>query len=114
MLDLSSHKKHIPDLQRIADTCGEELEIIGLPIDEMESADRLREYSKQQDLPYSVALDLTPAQRMLIEDVFSQIKPVGALPSSVLTDASGRLIAGKPGVPTVSDVQQQLLRFRNE
>lgn len=99
-------KQHLPQLRRLQAALGDgAIELIGVPIDENDSTEKLTDYFTQWQPPYRLLLELTPQERSLVN---STLDGVDVLPSTIVTDAAGRVLYAGSGVPSVSD----LLRLR--
>ena len=102
-------KEHTPHLELLAATfTPEELEIVGLPVDDKEDAALLREYAEAIKPPYRLVIALDSDQRRAIRKSLSSIIPADAIPASIVTAADGRVIRSAAGVPTVSELRRIL------
>jgi thiol-disulfide isomerase/thioredoxin len=100
-------KEQTPHLELLADTfTPEELEIVGLPVDEKEDAALLREYFEVTKPPYRLVLALDEEQRRSVRKSLSSIIPPDAIPASIVTAADGRVLFSSAGVPTVSELRR--------
>ena len=70
----------------------EELEIVGLPVDDKEDVALLREYAEATKPPYRLVITLDSDQRRAVRKSLSSIIPADAIPASIVTDAAGRVI----------------------
>ena len=102
-------KKHVPKLQRLSEELGAEgVELVAVPIDEDDDAEKLAGYVKETQLP-SRMLALDAAKRAEATAAFAQaLGEPAPLPSTVVTDASGRILFAQPGVPSVSALRKLL------
>ncbi|MCA9263513.1 MAG: ASPIC/UnbV domain-containing protein [Planctomycetales bacterium] len=102
-------KKSLPHLKRLRDTFSEdEMELWGLPIDEHDDLVALQEYAEVNDAPYQLVPTLNAQQRRRIEQTLRGNVPEGAVPVTIITDASARVLAVVPGVPTTSQLRKLL------
>lgn len=106
-------KKHVPKLQRLNDELAAEgVELIAVPIDEEDDDQTLVAYAKETQLPSRVfAID--PAKRAEATAAFAKaLGEPAPLPSTVVTNASGHILAAQPGVPSVSTLRRLLVPIR--
>jgi thiol-disulfide isomerase/thioredoxin len=102
-------KRHLPDLRRLEAELGKDaLEIIGLPIDEKDDARALAEYLERWRPPYRLLGRLPAAERVSVRRAFAAAAGAEVLPSTLVTDASGRILHAAAGVPTLSDLRRLL------
>ena len=104
-----SCKKHLPIQQRLKDELANEgVDLIAIPIDEADDNNKLAAYNTEWHPPARL-VNLAPARRKEANAAFA--KALGEdppLPSSVITDGSGRFLAAQQGVPTVSTLRKML------
>jgi thiol-disulfide isomerase/thioredoxin len=102
-------KEQTPQLELLAETfTPEELEIVGLPVDDKEGAALLQEYATATQPPYRLVLALDEDQRRTVRKTLTSILPPDAIPASIVTDGNGRVIQSSAGVPTVSELRRIL------
>ena len=102
-------KEQTPHLELLAAMfTPEELEIVGLPVDDKEDAALLQEYAAATNPPYRLVLTLDSDQRRAVRKSLSSVVPPDAIPASIVTDADGRVIGSAAGVPTVSELRRML------
>ena len=102
-------KKHLPIQRRLKDELASEgVDLIAIPIDEADDNNKLAAYNTEWHPPARL-VNLAPARRKEANAAFA--KALGEdppLPSSVITDGSGRFLAAQQGVPTVSTLRKML------
>jgi hypothetical protein len=102
-------KDHLPLQQRLKDELATEgVDVIMLPIDEADDNNKLAAYNREWH-PAARLVNLPPARRKEAAAVFA--KALGEeppLPSTVITDGSGRFLTAQAGVPTVSTLRGML------
>ena len=105
----ASCKEHMPIQQRLKDVLANEgVDIIMIPVDEADDNNKLAAYNREWRPPARL-VNIPPARRKEAADVFG--KTLGEeppLPSTVITDGSGRFLAAQPGVPSVSTLRKML------
>ena len=106
-------KKHLPLQQRLKDELADEgVDLIAIPIDETDDNNKLADYNREFRHPARL-VNLAPDRRKDALAAFA--KALGEetpLPSSVITDGSGRFLVAQPGVPTVSELRKMLAPAR--
>jgi thiol-disulfide isomerase/thioredoxin len=104
-----SCRKHLPVLRRLYEELADEgIELIAVPVDEADDEAKLSEYIKDTQLPSRLAA-VEATERAKALSAFAQaLGEEPPLPSSVVTDRAGRIVAAQPGVPTVSALRRLL------
>ncbi|MBI4657659.1 MAG: VCBS repeat-containing protein [Verrucomicrobia bacterium] len=104
-----SCKQHLPNQQRLKDELADEgVDLIAIPIDEADDNNKLAAYNREYH-PAARLVNLVPARRKEAAAAFA--KALGEdppLPSTVITDGSGRFLAAQTGVPSVSILRKLL------
>ncbi len=103
--------KHLPMLRRLKEELANDgVELVAVPIDEADNNQKLAAYAKQWRPP-SRLLALDPSKRAEATAVFTTaLGEEPPLPSTVITDGSGRLLSAQPGVPSASALRKMLTR----
>ena len=102
-------KGQIPQLAALrASFDAKDLAMFGVPIDATDGMDELDTYSATYQPAYQLLADLSLSDRRAVNDLVRASTVVEALPSSVVTDTSGRVLKSFVGVPTVSEVRTLL------
>jgi thiol-disulfide isomerase/thioredoxin len=106
-----SCKKHLPMLRRLKDELANEgVELVAVPIDEKDDNRKLAAYARDWRPPARL-VNLVPENREAATAAFaSALGEEPPLPSTVITDGSGRVLAAQPGVPSVSVLRRMLER----
>ena len=63
-------------------------------------------YYQKVDPPYRLILQLSTTQRNQIQRALSDIHPPDAIPATIITDASGRVLDAMAGTPTLSQLRK--------
>jgi hypothetical protein len=104
-----SCKENLPLQQRLKDELANEgVDLVAIPVDEGDDDRKLAAYNKEWHPPVRL-LNLAPATRKEATAAFA--KALGEdppLPSTVITDGSGRILAAQKGVPTVATLRKML------
>jgi len=86
----------------------EELAMYGLPVDLEETDAMLEKWFEDQTPPYELLVGLPePEVKKVNEVVLAELR-TDAVPAALVTDASGRVVLARWGVPTVSDLRKLL------
>jgi hypothetical protein len=105
----ASCKSQLPIQQRLKDELATEgIDLIVIPIDEQDDNDKLAAYNREWR-PAARLVNIPPDKRKEAAAAFT--KALGeepALPSTVITDGSGRVLAAQAGVPSVSELRKIL------
>lgn len=106
--------KHQPLLSFLPTAFGKgEVGVVGFPIDREDSAEAVREFAARHKSTYPLMLDPAVAQRDAVESILGDAAGTDALPSSIVTDAAGRVRLVQSGIPTVSQLRQLLAESRS-
>jgi hypothetical protein len=105
------YKENLPRLQHVRAELGPEgVDIIAVPIDDTDDDQKLADYNREY-LPSTRLIRIAVSQRAGAAAAFTKV--FGAeppLPSSVITDSSGHVLATQPGVPGISALRKMLRR----
>jgi hypothetical protein len=105
----ASCKEHLPLQQRLKDELANEgVDLILIPIDEADDNNKLAAYNREWRPPARL-INIPPDKRKDAAAAFT--KALGEeppLPSTVITDGSGRFLAAQAGVPSVSGVRKMI------
>lgn len=102
-------KGELPQIARLRESFGErELELVAVPIDANDDAAMLARYVTANGPRYRMRADLghDAAFRRGFSGIVQLATGLDGLPSSVVTDRSGRVLHAGSGVPTVSDLRR--------
>ena len=86
----------------------EGIEFIAVPIDAEDDATKLADYVREHPLPSRMAALDTAQREGALADFKAALGGEPPLPSTVITDAQGRVQAAQPGVPAVSLLRRLL------
>ena len=100
-------RKHLPQFAHLRSIYAEgQLEMYGLPADAIETTKQLSDYVKTQQPAYRLLIDLTPEERTRVLAVLRASLHDEPLPSTIVTDAEGRVLKVFAGVPNVSQLRK--------
>ena len=98
-------------LRRLKEELSSEgVDMVAVPIDQADDNSKLAAYNKQWK-PSSRLVNVPPARR--VEAIAAFTKALGEeppVPSTVVTDDSGHILAAQPGVPSISELRKMLER----
>lgn len=89
----------------------EEIEIYGLPYDEKDEAVQLKSWAETNVPPYKLLHALTKNEIAAVKRVVLRTLKIDAVPTSIVTDHSGRVLRVRWGPPSVSELRE-LLRLQ--
>ena len=102
-------KAELPQIARLRQEFGaDELTLLGVPIDEDDSTEKLVQYERKYAPAYELQKDLDDDQIEEVQQVIRDRLRRDVLPASVLTDQRGRVLHTFWNVPSVSEVRQAL------
>lgn len=107
--------KQLPRLSRLREQFGgRRVRLFGVPVDEEDDGAKLAEYVAKKAPAYELLSALTPEARARFTKATKRLLPQEVLPSTIATDAHGRVLGAWTGVPTVSDIETLLSRARGD
>jgi type IV secretory pathway protease TraF len=101
--------KSIPDMRALRDAFGhDELTLVGIPVASIDTDEKLRDYIKTKKPAYAVQVGLPQEVTQHVRDlVAARLQANGeTTPASFITDSSGRILAVRWGIPTLSELKQ--------
>lgn len=105
-------KKELPQLSYLRSQFQDsEVGLFGLPFDENDDIDMLREYATANKPAYRLVPGLGAGERESVRNIVSRMLGQVALPSTIVTDARGRVLRSFLGVPNASDLNRLLNRL---
>jgi thiol-disulfide isomerase/thioredoxin len=102
-------KGELPQIARLREAFGErELELVAVPVDANDDRAMLERYVAANAPSYDMRFDLgnDAAFRRGFSGIVQLATGLDGLPSTVVTDRSGRVLHAASGVPTVSDLRR--------
>ena len=100
--------QHLPQVAKLREAfSSNELGLYGMPIDKTDNASKLLTYQDEHSPAYNLIEDLNETQRKAIEDLMIKHKS-DSLPSTIVTDSFGKVLAVQDSVPSVSEVRKWL------
>lgn len=104
-------RSHLPQVEYLRSmTANDGVDIIGLPVDENDDAEKLRAYVARWKPAYRMMVGLKAPQRSAVEELLARELPEVALPSTIVTDPSGRVLLTIAGLPSVSQLRELIAR----
>ena len=101
-------KKNQPLLALLREQFGDQVELIGVPVDAEDTAAKLAEYRQKYRPAYELLDSVTAAERAELETLVTSISQQGALPSTLITDRQGRVLDAVGGIPSSSTIARLL------
>ncbi len=102
-------KRHLPQLQQLRrEVAAESLAMYGVPVDETDDSEKLTGYVEQYHPAYELLKDLSTEQRNDVQQLVVDELKTEALPSTVMTDADGKILLISGGLPTISQIRKML------
>jgi hypothetical protein len=101
--------KSMPDLRALRSAFGDdELTLVGIPVATRDTVQKLQRYVEQKSPAYTVQIGLPAEVTQRVRDtVASLLHGSGeTTPASIITDSTGRILATRWGVPTLSELRQ--------
>jgi len=105
--------EHVPEMKLLTSTLSREgVEFIGVPVDENDTTAKLEAFRNKWLPPYNLLADLPAHRRRSVVDFLKRMtgNPNPGVPSTVLTDPSGKVLLVGAGVPSVSIIRKLLLQ----
>ena len=99
-------KRELPYLEQLRRRGGDALAIFGVPVDPEDTQHKIAMYLGQYQPPYLMLGSIEPAAREKFLDTLQAKLGSANLPSSIITDQSGKILFATDGVPTVSDLRR--------
>lgn len=84
------------------------LHMVGIPIDENDRPQDLKAYAERHRPAYRLLTNPTAAERLAVTRIVRETLQTEALPATIVTDASGRVLLTVAGVPSVSQLRKLL------
>jgi hypothetical protein len=89
-----------------------DLGMFGVPIDPEDGREKLEAYVESYRPAYEILLDLSPEQIASVSSLVIEKFLDDVLPSTIVTDREGRVLATVAGIPTVSALRGLLAGVR--
>jgi thiol-disulfide isomerase/thioredoxin len=105
---------HLPQFELLEKEFGHQVALVGFPIDPEDTPDKLTKFQESHDARYNICQPTSPARRKLFVDVLSQHGDPDTLPSTIVTDKTGRVLLIDSGVPSVSQLKSLLLQLNSQ
>lgn len=97
-----------PQLRLLADRFGDRVQFWGIPVDPLDSPEKLKEYEETYQPAYKIQYSIDPEMVALMKEIVTRRTGQGTLPSVIATTGDGRVIDAIGGVPTVSQLAEWL------
>lgn len=91
----------------------EELDMLGLPYDDKEGAERLKAWAAANRPSYELLASLSKDNIASVKAMVLKSLRMDAVPTSIVTDTRGQILRVKFGPPSVSELRE-LLRLQKE
>ncbi|MEE9180534.1 MAG: ASPIC/UnbV domain-containing protein [Vicinamibacteria bacterium] len=92
----------------------DELAIFGVPVDKEDSESMLEAWESKHRPPYEILKGIEMAEVDKVNAVTATELHSTAVPATFLTDASGRVLVARWGVPSISDVERYLWEYDSQ
>ena len=99
----------LPDLRATRQAFGgNEVTLVGVPVSVADTAEKLSDYVAIKQPPYAVQIGLSADRIQRVRNIVSaRLHADGnQTPASIVTDASGRILTARWGVPTISELKK--------
>ena len=101
-------KKNQPLVALLREQFGDQIELIGVPVDPEEQPTQLAEYRQKYKPAYELIDPITSTERAELETLITSLSLQGALPSTLITDRQGRVLDALGGIPSSSTIARLL------
>ena len=101
-------RSELSHLRRLSRSTGKNVAFFGLPIDPEDTAAKLARYAKEASPPYQLLDPLSATQRKALEAHLQANFGDTPLPTSLLVNQTGRILATYKGTPTLSDLRNAI------
>ena len=108
--------EHVPEMRLLESTLRKDgVDFIGVPVDEGDDAEKLREFIEKWRPPYKLLVDLPADRRRSVTRFLGRLTRTTepSVPTTIVTDASGAVLLVGSGVPSVSVIRKALSADRN-
>ena len=103
--------KHLPQIADLkSQLASSGVEFFAIPVDPNDTASKLLTYQDEHSPEYQLLDELTQEQRADFEQVFVKHR-ADALPSTIITDRSGKVLTVLRSVPTISEIRKWMQRI---
>lgn len=103
-------RTHMPLLKQLSMQFEDrDIQLIGVPIDPKDDADKLNKFAEQTNAVYELNADWKSQDREAFQSIVKQRLNSEPMPAAVITNAKGDVLKVMAGVPTISDVARQLV-----
>lgn len=86
----------------------EELAMYGLPYDEKERPEQLRDWASRHTPPYRLLTELEGRDIASVKELVLTRMKMDAVPATFITDPQGRILRARWGPPSVSEIRELL------
>ena len=98
---------HLPQVSQLrSELDSSSLELYGVPVDISDDVGKLTAYEERNQPAYTLLKDMADEHRQLVQQKITDVLHTDALPSSVVTDAEGRILLITAGLPTLSQLRK--------
>ncbi|MEM1082913.1 MAG: ASPIC/UnbV domain-containing protein [Verrucomicrobiota bacterium] len=103
-----SCKENLAQVALLKEHYGDEFDFIGLPVDPNDTEEKLAKYTEVNQPAYRIMSSLGTADRETLSNVVTRLTGKQVLPSTLIIDPSGEILAAKEGVPPLSALRRLL------
>ena len=101
-------KKNQPLVAMLREKFGDQIDLVGVPVDPEDSSAKLADYRQKYQPAYELLDPVTDSERDELKRLITTISEQGALPSTLITDQQGRVLDAMGGIPSSSTVARLL------
>ncbi len=98
--------KSAPQVELLTQQFDGRLSFYGIPVDANDTAEMLSEYEAKKRPAYTLLKGVSGADRSRVQAILKEVLGLDALPSTIVTDAHGRILKAFAGVPSASELQK--------
>jgi len=107
----ASCKKNLPQVELLKKRFGEQFHFYGLPVDPEDLVDDLKVYEERFNPAYQILTSLSLSDRSEVSNLVRKFLGDEVLPSTIVTNAKGEILALQKGIPSVSELRKVGLKI---
>lgn len=101
-----SCKRHLPYFQLVKNHFGDQIQVVGVPVDPKDTEEVLQKYQDDFEPAYKLLTNLPNDDREKFDKAVLENLQTDVLPSTILTTSNGTILRIEKGFPTVSDFEK--------